>query len=216
MPCTSQTDSLIPCISGEIFFFFVPQVQLWSQMMGSEITWCLSLQGELCRKLLVLRDPSSYQRKRSSRDRSFTYLCCCSRREREATVKECVAQSLVSPGCGMLANTTGFSLKKNEPVSHCCVMTSQTNRHPLWITHLCLKLGQARTALGLALSSPSAVLEMKGGLWAAELLPWGLVQVLFPSPAFLWLPYLNQELQVSLCSCDWKNCKIICSIYLWT
>lgn len=147
MPCTSQTDSLIPCISGEIFFFFVPQVQLWSQMMGSEITWCLSLQGELCRKLLVLRDPSSYQRKRSSRDRSFIYLCCCSRREREATVKECVAQSLVSPGCGMLANTTGFSLKKNEPVSHCCVMTSQTNRHPLWITHLCLKLGQARIQL---------------------------------------------------------------------
>lgn len=40
-------------------------------------------------------------------------------------------------------------------------------------------------ALGLALSPPSAVLEMKGGSWAAELLPRGLVQVLFPSPVFL-------------------------------
>lgn len=42
---------------------------------------------------------------------------------------EHVAQTLVGPGCRMLANTLDFSLKEDGSVSRCCVVTSQTNRH---------------------------------------------------------------------------------------
>lgn len=57
------------------------------------------------------------------------YVTIAGKEGREATGKEHVAQTLVAPGDGTLAQDTGFSLEEDGSVSH-CVVTSQTNRHP--------------------------------------------------------------------------------------
>lgn len=123
-----------------------------------------------------------------------------------------------APGCPRLWHTGKhhwvFPEEKwiSLPLLCCDFPNQQTHRDFLMNSTFVSKIRPSQNAaLGLALSPPSAVLETKGGSWAAELLPGGLVQVFFPSPVFLWLVYLNHEFQVSLCSCDWKKCKIIFS-----
>lgn len=133
-------------------------------------------------------------------------------------MKECVAQSLVAPGCGRLANTTGFSLKKDGSVSHCCVVTSQSNRHPetfSWITHLCLKLGQGR-------------MQLWGWLCPHHLLCWRWKEAhgqlsWFHSPGFIsrsYFPVLHFfdwsiwiiSFRSTCVPVIWKKCKIIFSV----
>lgn len=86
-------------------------------------------------------------------------------------MKERVAQSLVAPGCGMLANTTGFSLKKDGSVSHCCgscgshccdFPNQQTPRDFLMNNTFVSKIKPSQNA-ALWLSPPSVVLEEAHG-----------------------------------------------------
>lgn len=131
-------------------------------------------------------------------------------------MKECVVQSLVAPGYGTLANSTGFSLKKDGSVSLRCVVTSQTNRHLetfLWITHLCLKLGQDRMQLwGWLCPHHLLCWRGKGAHGQLSCFHGYLSRSYFPVLHFFDWSIWIMIFQSTCVPVIWKKCKIVFSV----
>lgn len=115
----------------------------------------------------------------------------------------------------MLANTTGFSLKKDGSVSHCCgscgshccdFPNQQTPRDFLMNNTFVSKIRPSQNA-ALWLSPPSVVLEKAHGQLSC--FHGDLSTSYFPV-----LHFFDWAIWIMSCrsTCDWKKCKIIFSV----